>query len=244
MIVPDLTRAAADGRLTAEFVSYASALLAIALPLTSLTFALSRPLGDAADRHAAAAVGVDRVARDRLARAGRVRADARRARGQRARRTRQLRRRRRRLRRRSDRRARRLRRASPTRTGIIALAWGLALNGALAAGIPLSRSRAAVSSAAPRRRRGDPRPAAQAVRGVAVPLAMQGLYVIALRGASGLGEGNQTSLTYAYPVRIDARRGDGDLALARLVGAADAPGPRRRTAPPRTSCTPCGSASC
>jgi peptidoglycan biosynthesis protein MviN/MurJ (putative lipid II flippase) len=32
----------------------------------------------------------------------------------------------------------------------------------------------------------------------AVPLAIQGLYVIALRGASGLGEGNQTSLTYAY----------------------------------------------
>jgi hypothetical protein len=27
---------------------------------------------------------------------------------------------------------------------------------------------------------------------------MQGLYVVALRGASGLGEGNQTSLTYAY----------------------------------------------
>ena len=31
-----------------------------------------------------------------------------------------------------------------------------------------------------------------------MPLALQGLYVIALRGASGLGEGNQTSLTYAY----------------------------------------------
>ena len=36
MIVPDLTRAAADGRLTAEFVSYASALLAIALPPTAI----------------------------------------------------------------------------------------------------------------------------------------------------------------------------------------------------------------
>ena len=32
VIVPDLTRAAAGGRLTAEFVSYASALLAIAVP--------------------------------------------------------------------------------------------------------------------------------------------------------------------------------------------------------------------
>src|SRR6185436_21041075 len=36
------------------------------------------------------------------------------------------------------------------------------------------------------------------VEAAAVPLALQGLYVIALRGASGLGEGNQTSLTYAY----------------------------------------------
>src|SRR5207245_768261 len=36
------------------------------------------------------------------------------------------------------------------------------------------------------------------VQSAAVPLALQGLYVIALRGASGLGTGNQTSLTYAY----------------------------------------------
>jgi hypothetical protein len=36
------------------------------------------------------------------------------------------------------------------------------------------------------------------VQAAAVPLALQGLYLIALRGASGLGEGNQTSLTYAF----------------------------------------------
>src|SRR5512132_4309714 len=46
VIVPDLTRAAAEGRLTAEIVSYASALVAIALPLTAITFALSQQLGD------------------------------------------------------------------------------------------------------------------------------------------------------------------------------------------------------
>src|SRR5438093_12536903 len=37
VIVPDLTRASAGGRLTAEFVSYASALLAIAVPASILT---------------------------------------------------------------------------------------------------------------------------------------------------------------------------------------------------------------
>ena len=36
------------------------------------------------------------------------------------------------------------------------------------------------------------------MQAAALPLALQGLYLIALRGASGLGEGNQTSLTYAY----------------------------------------------
>ncbi len=36
------------------------------------------------------------------------------------------------------------------------------------------------------------------LQAAAVPLALQGVYVLALRGASGLGEGNQTSLTYAY----------------------------------------------
>src|SRR6266542_3294089 len=37
VIVPDLTRASADGRLTAEFISYASVLLAIAVPTTLFT---------------------------------------------------------------------------------------------------------------------------------------------------------------------------------------------------------------
>ena len=46
VIVPDLTRAARDERLPAEFVSYASALLVIALPATLVTLVLSHPLGD------------------------------------------------------------------------------------------------------------------------------------------------------------------------------------------------------
>ena len=46
VIVPDLTRASAAGRLTAEFVSYASALLAIAVPATIGTVVFSRQFGD------------------------------------------------------------------------------------------------------------------------------------------------------------------------------------------------------
>src|SRR5215208_4775292 len=40
VIVPDLTRAAAGGRLAAEFASYASALLTIAVPVSVLTILL------------------------------------------------------------------------------------------------------------------------------------------------------------------------------------------------------------
>ena len=93
-----------------------------------------------------------------------------------------------------------LRRARGRRTGSSRSRGALAVNGALAVGIPLARARA--PRASPR----QPRAAAIAigprlrklVQAAAVPLALQGLYVIALRGASGLGEGNQTSLTYAY----------------------------------------------
>src|SRR5262249_5366282 len=83
--------------------------------------------------------------------------------------------------------------------GLIALGWGLALNAALAAGIPLLtlvRSGRLVG-------RGEgglgivPR-LSKLGQAAALPVAMQGVYIVALRGASGLGEGNQTSLTYAY----------------------------------------------
>src|SRR5207244_11921418 len=47
VIVPDLTRASAGGRLKAEFVSYASAFLAVAVPMTVLTIAFHHLLGEA-----------------------------------------------------------------------------------------------------------------------------------------------------------------------------------------------------
>jgi O-antigen/teichoic acid export membrane protein len=46
VIVPDLTRASADDRLTAEFSSYAYALLTIAVPLSVLAGVFAHPLGD------------------------------------------------------------------------------------------------------------------------------------------------------------------------------------------------------
>src|SRR5262249_14877786 len=83
--------------------------------------------------------------------------------------------------------------------GLIALGWGLALNAALAAGIPLValvRSGRLVG-------RGEGglgivRRLSKLGQAAAPPIALPGLYIVAPRSASGLGEGNQTSLTYAY----------------------------------------------
>jgi hypothetical protein len=84
--------------------------------------------------------------------------------------------------------------------GLVSLAWGLALNGVIAVGLP-----AGVLAL-----RGSRWPRDAAVRlqighrlwrllyGAAVPLAVQGLYVVALRFAAGTGEGNVSSLSYAY----------------------------------------------
>src|SRR5438876_9138597 len=47
VIVPDLTRAAATGRLTAEFMSYATGFLVLAIPATIVAIAFSHVLGEA-----------------------------------------------------------------------------------------------------------------------------------------------------------------------------------------------------
>jgi len=85
--------------------------------------------------------------------------------------------------------------------GLISLAWGLALNGAVALAVPLvvllrrggrPRHLRGLRNAGIRRRLW------RLAYGAAVPLAVQGLYVLALRFAAGTGEGNVTSLSYAY----------------------------------------------
>src|ERR671936_341033 len=73
------------------------------------------------------------------------------------------------------------------RHGLISLAWGLTLNGAIALGIPLVAL--VVQGGRPRHLRGASlRLKFRLVRlaqGIAVPLAVQGLYVLALRFAAG-----------------------------------------------------------
>jgi O-antigen/teichoic acid export membrane protein len=84
--------------------------------------------------------------------------------------------------------------------GLVSLAWGLALNGAIALVIPAVVL--ALRGSRFRRHRGVPLRLGhrlwRLLYGAAVPLALQGLYVISLRFAAGTGEGNVTSLSYAY----------------------------------------------
>jgi hypothetical protein len=79
--------------------------------------------------------------------------------------------------------------------GLVALAWGLAANAAISLAVPL----AALGGTLGRLRFGGVvRRLVLLAEAAAVPLALQGLYLIALRGASGLGVGSVTSFSYAY----------------------------------------------
>jgi hypothetical protein len=80
--------------------------------------------------------------------------------------------------------------------GVQAFGWGLALNGGISLCVPL---------AALARRHALGRPGSgltgrlrELGEGVALPFALQGLYVIGYRFASGLGAGRPTTFSYAY----------------------------------------------
>jgi hypothetical protein len=80
--------------------------------------------------------------------------------------------------------------------GVVAFGWGLALNGALSLAIPLAALLARQGVGRP-----DQRLWSRLIElgeGIALPLALQGLYVIAFRLASGLGAGRATTFGYAY----------------------------------------------
>jgi hypothetical protein len=80
--------------------------------------------------------------------------------------------------------------------GVQAFGWGLALNGAVALAVPLAvlvRHRALA-----RPGRGVGGRLLELAQGVALPFALQGMYVIAYRFASGLGAGRPTTFSYAY----------------------------------------------
>ena len=85
--------------------------------------------------------------------------------------------------------------------GLISLAWGLAFGGAIAVGVPLVALVARGGRLRHLRSRASLRIAPRLWKlgyGTAVPLAVQALYLIALRFAAGTGEGSVTSLSYAY----------------------------------------------
>ena len=80
--------------------------------------------------------------------------------------------------------------------GVRAFGWGLALNGAVALLVPAA---VLLRRGALGRPRGEVVPRLRELaEGVALPFALQGLYVIGLRFASGLGAGRPTTFSYAY----------------------------------------------
>src|SRR4051794_2112957 len=92
--------------------------------------------------------------------------------------------------------------------GIVALAWGLAVNAVVAFTVPFVAllRRGALGGPWPEQLEIVPR-LWRLVQGAAVPVALQGCYLVALRLAAKLGVGSVTSFTYAY------------LAASTLVGA-------------------------
>ena len=85
--------------------------------------------------------------------------------------------------------------------GIVALAWGLAVNAAVAFTVPVVAlmRKGALTGPAPLRADVFPR-LWHLLEGASVPLALQGCYLLALRFAAKLGVGSLTSFSYAYLV--------------------------------------------
>jgi peptidoglycan biosynthesis protein MviN/MurJ (putative lipid II flippase) len=81
--------------------------------------------------------------------------------------------------------------------GVVALAWGVALNGAVALVVPVV-ALSAGGALRGLRSRGVAGALGRMAEAAAVPVALQGLYLIALRLAAELGVGSVTSLSYAY----------------------------------------------
>jgi hypothetical protein len=92
--------------------------------------------------------------------------------------------------------------------GIVSLAWGLAVNAGVAFTIPTVAlvRRGALRGAMPARLEIGPR-LWHLLQGAAVPVALQGCYLLGLRFAAKIGVGSVTSFSYAY------------LAASTLVGA-------------------------
>jgi hypothetical protein len=207
VVVPDLTRAAGAGTLAGESRAYAASFLGLALPVCIVVGALSAPLGDlitgslphrsahiagralvilvpAAFGQLLAALAASMLASiDSYGTAaagfalGAIAGLAVFA-------------------------------ALANAEGIVALAWGLAANALVALTVPLVAlwRRGALHGPGPERWDAHRR-LGHLLQGAAIPLALQGCYLLALRFAAKLGVGSLTSFSYAY------------LAASTLVGA-------------------------
>jgi hypothetical protein len=207
VVVPDLTRAAAEGRLGGESRAYALAFLALAVPVCVLVAVFSRPLGDLitgnlppSSAHVAgralavlvpAAFGqlLAALAASALAAIDSYgTAAAGYALGGLT--------------------GLAVFAALADGHGIVALAWGLAANAGVALAIPLVALLRKQALGGARAERVDVLPRLwHLLEGASVPLALQGCYLLALRFAAQLGVGSVTSFSYAY------------LAASTLVGA-------------------------
>jgi hypothetical protein len=207
VVVPDLTRAAAEGRLGGESRAYAIAFLALAVPASALVAVFSGPLGDLITGNlppASAHVAGRSLAVLVPAAFGQLLAGLA---------------------------ASALAAIDSYGTaaggfalggiaglivfaaladghGLVALAWGLAVNAAVALTVPVIAlvRKGALTGSAPSPADVLPR-LWRLLEGAAVPLALQGCYLLALRFAAQLGIGRLTSFSYAY------------LAASTLVGA-------------------------
>src|SRR5436305_1005053 len=81
---------------------------------------------------------------------------------------------------------------------VLSLAWALTANGAVTAAIPLAALARTGALAGRRARGGSLGRLGRLATGAAVPIALQAMFVVALRFAGGLGAGKATSLNYAY----------------------------------------------
>ena len=82
--------------------------------------------------------------------------------------------------------------------GVLTLAWALALNGGVALAVPLSRLLRERALHGPAVRLDITGRLWRLVEGAAVPVALQGFYLADLRAASALGVGRVSSFSYAY----------------------------------------------
>ncbi|HET7566554.1 MAG TPA: hypothetical protein VFJ91_01065 [Gaiellaceae bacterium] len=196
--VPDLTRAAADGRLGGETRAYALTVLAVGVPASIVVVALRGSLGElvtgnlpASSAHVAAralAVLVPAAFVQLLAALAASALAAGDSYGTAA-----------------------LGFASGSvlglavfvgyadSGGIVALAWGLLCNAVVALAVPTFAlwRRGALGGAWPERLEVGPR-LWRLVQGVAIPISIQGSYLLGLRFAAHIGVGRVTSFSYAY----------------------------------------------